>query len=157
MSEVVNQSLTPFGDRVVVQILTESRQRASKIFLPQGARVRYDAPLVAKVIDCGPAVEEVQAGMVVLVLAHHDGVEVTIPGLGSYRVIGERACLANLEAPAELGDNELAKRHAALSLKIQERMNKQSLAGSSSMADAMIAAASELEPTFSHEVKMGLN
>lgn len=90
--------MTPFGDRVVLKIEAEITDRPSTIILPQGARVRRDAPLMADVVDVGPDVRWVRAGMRVLVAALADGVEVSIPGSGFLRVVGEHAVIAQLSA-----------------------------------------------------------
>lgn len=127
--EIVNRSMTPFGDRVVVMVTAETRERPSKLFLPDGARVRYDAPLTARVLDCGPACKEVKPGMDVLIVAHHDGVEVSIPGVGTHRIIGERACLAVITDPvvAELTDDEMVDRFTRFVDEFRSRARKRML------------------------------
>ena len=88
--------MTPLGDRVVLRIHAAVRERESGLILPEGARVRYDAPLVADVIDVGPNCTRVWAGAKVLVATRADGVDVTIPDQGTLRIVGERAIIAVL-------------------------------------------------------------
>jgi len=92
----MDRQMTPFGNTVVLSMIGEPRERPSAIVLPQGARVRYDAPLMARVVDCGPDVRDVAPGMEVLIRAHNDGAEVEIPGAGHFRLVSERAVLCVL-------------------------------------------------------------
>lgn len=100
---VIARTMTPFNKSVALRMWPESQQRASGLWLPQGARVRYDLAKCATIVDCGPGCsDEISPGMDVLVAPFHDGVEIDVPGMGPdgevgrFRIVGERALVAIL-------------------------------------------------------------
>lgn len=106
----IARTMTPFNKAVALRMWPESRQRASGLWLPEGARVRYDLAKCATIVDCGPGCsDEVAPLMDVLVAPFHDGVEIDIPGMGPdgepgrFRIVGEKAIVARLSEmrPAE--------------------------------------------------------
>ncbi len=96
---VVERTMTPFGDTVVVEPLPDF-DPSSRIILPEGARVKYDRAKRAKIVDVGPDVRGLLPGQEVLVAPMHDGVEIDVPGTGKatgrFRVIQAKAVMAVL-------------------------------------------------------------
>ncbi len=157
----MDRKMTPYGNRIVLRMIAESRARPTGLILPDGARVRYDAPLVATVVDVGPEVADLQPGMEVLSLPNVDGVDVDIPGMGSFRVVGPRAVLAVLGEPrvTELSDGDLAREYVRIAGIIAQRIRTQTLATAEGEPAPIMVALTEARggPPAQNVLHVGLN
>jgi len=113
-------TITPLGDRVVIQIDAAPRQ-VNGIHIPDGRRVDNAAAQFATVVDVGPLVVSLLPRDRVLVPAKFDGESLTYAG-ATFHVLRERFVLARVTMGEEIYDldaidaaiKRLCRRHAEI-------------------------------------------